>query len=81
MSRSYTLWHLHEAAEAISQIVRDMEANAEYGDPELSVDITHAYHHLKTAWNARRASIDAEAACSEEDFLRWRAFPTDIDMN
>ena len=80
MRRDYVLWNLKEAAEAIEEIVRDMEADPDYTDVELSVDLTHLYHHVNTAWNARHASESQIAECSEDDFRRWRAFPADIDM-
>ena len=80
MTRHYVLWHLQEAAEAIASTIEEMTADAEYSDAELQVQITHIYHHVNTAWNARHAGDDRVAACSQEDFEAWRKFPSDIEM-
>jgi len=40
----------------------------------------HLYHHINSAWNGREASDTAVKACTQEDFERWRQFPTDIEL-
>lgn len=40
----------------------------------------HLYNHLNTAWNARNATDEETTTLTEEQFYRWRQFPTDIDM-
>jgi hypothetical protein len=39
--------------------------------------MVHAYHHLNT--NSQNATAAAVEDCVEDDFFRWRQFPTDID--
>jgi hypothetical protein len=81
MNRDYILWNLREAQEAVSKIIRDIEADPEYSQEAYAVDIAHLYHHVNTAWNARFESAEAAERCSAEDFERWRQFPDDIDMS
>ena len=81
MTRDYVLWHLREAAEALTNTIAEMEADPEYSREALGVEMAHLYHHLNTAWNARDAATARVDACSAEDFREWRQFPADIDMN
>ena len=80
MTRDYIFWNLHEAAEALAELIKEMEADPEYDQGQFDVDLHHVYHHINTAWNARNASPERIETCSEEDFQNWRQFPTDIDM-
>ena len=76
MNKDYVLWHLERAHEAIAEIIADMKSNRSYEYAEYVVNMTHVYHHLNTAWNARDATEAAAHECSEEDFYRWRQFPS-----
>lgn len=80
MTREHVFSHLREAADSLARVIREMEADPEYSEAELEVEMAHLYHHVNTAWNARKASPERTAACSLEDFRDWRQFPTDIDM-
>jgi hypothetical protein len=77
MNKDYVLYNLDEAQKALGEIIADMRSNRDYNYGEYIVDITHVYHHLNTAWNARDADKAATDKCSEEDFIRWRQFPTE----
>jgi hypothetical protein len=81
MTRQYLLWNLREAAEASWNAIRDIEADVDYSDAELQIAMTHIYHHLNTAWNARHASEERVAECEAADFRNWRQFPKDLDMS
>jgi hypothetical protein len=76
MNKDYVLYNLDEAQKALSEIIADMRSNRDYDYGAYIVDITHVYHHLNTAWNARDESKGATDRCSEADFYRWRQFPT-----
>lgn len=78
MNKNYVLWHLEEAQKAIREIVAEIKSDPDYDYGNYLVDIAHAYHHLNTAWNARDASEAAVEACTDDDWYRWRQFPTDI---
>ncbi len=81
MNRDLVLFQLREAREALAHCIHDMEQDADYFRVEFMIDMTHLYHHLNTAWNARAASTERATACSEEDFRLWRQFPVDLDMS
>lgn len=76
MPKDYTLWHLNEAAEELTRLIKGVEA--EDGEFELGIGVAHLFHHLNTAWNARDASAQAIEECSEEDWYKWRRFPDDL---
>jgi hypothetical protein len=76
MNKDYVLDNLNEAHKALGDLIADMKSDPEYEYGNYVVDIAHVYHHLNTAWNARDASKVAADKCSEEDFYRWRQFPS-----
>jgi hypothetical protein len=80
MNRDVVLSNLREAAESLTNLIAEMTADFDYAQDQLWVDISHVYHHVNTAWNARDASVSRVEACSAEDFKAWRQFPADIDM-
>ena len=57
-----------------------IELHPDYDYGEFFVAVSHAYHHLNTAWNAREEPPAKVEECTEGDFYRWRRFPTDIDL-
>ena len=79
MNREYVLWNLREASEELRMLIAGLETGE--GVEEFHVGVTHLYHHLNTAWNARDASDSEARECSGADFLKWRQFPTDIDLS
>ena len=81
MNRDYILFHLREAREELDGTIRELEAQPDYDVGEFLVAIGHLYHHINTAWNARDASAERAAACTQEDFARWRQFPDDLDLS
>ncbi len=78
MNRDWVLFNLREAEKELRQTIAAMESTPDYGTGEFSVAMTHAYHHLNTAWNSRDATPSAVDECGETDFFRWRQFPVDI---
>lgn len=81
MNRDYVLFHLREAREELERTIAEIEASPSYGYGEFVVAVTHLYHHVNTAWNARDVEPDRAETCSEADFAQWRQFPTDVDMS
>jgi hypothetical protein len=77
MNKDYVLYNLKEAEEALGSMIADIQSNRAFDDPEFNVELTHVYHHLNTAWNARNATKAATDECSEENFAKWRQFPTE----
>jgi hypothetical protein len=78
LGRDYIMWNLRESIETLERIVRDMDADTDYGVAEFCAAMSHVYGHINTAWNARHTSEEAVEHCSEEDFRLWRQFPTDL---
>ena len=80
MNKKHSLFQLREALEALTETIREVEADPEDDDVELGVGLTHVFHHLNTAWNARMETEARTTACSDSDFKRWRQFPKDIEL-
>ena len=81
MNRDWVLFNLREAEEEIRRTIAEIEAVPDYGYGEFVVAMSHAYHHLNTAWNARDADSATVEKCSAANFQRWRRFPRDLDMS
>ena len=73
MNKDYVLYNLDEAQKALGEIIADMRSNRDYDYGEYIVDLTHVYHHLNTR-DESKATTDE---CSEQNFYRWRQFPTE----
>lgn len=80
MNKEYVLWNLREVHQEISRMLREIESVSDYDYGSYVVDMTHVYHHINTAWNARDASAEAPQSCSEADFERWRQFPSSEEI-
>ena len=76
MNKTYVIWNLREAQHEIERTIAQLDATPDYCGEEYVVAITHVYHHLNTAWNARDASDQAANTCSQSDFHKWRQFPS-----
>src|SRR5207245_9495991 len=81
MNKDHVLFHLQEAREELDRTIRDLRENPGYDYGEFVVAMTHLYHHVNTAWNARDVSHERAETCSEDDFRQWRQFPTDPDVS
>ena len=81
LNKEWILFHLKEGLEELSRTIGDLESNNDYTYGEFSVAMMHLYHHLNTAWNSKWENPDRVANLSEDDFYKWRAFPSDISMN
>jgi hypothetical protein len=80
MNHEWVLHHLTEASEELTKTISQIRQQPEYGPGELFVAMSHLYHHINTAWNAREASEDQVRRVSDADFKRWSAFPDDIAL-
>ena len=80
MNKDFLLFNLREAQEEITKTINDLETDAEYDEPELSVAMMHLYHHVNTAWNARHSTPEQSKNCSDADFNRWGSYPNDLEL-
>jgi hypothetical protein len=79
VNKEWIALHLAEAQEELERTLRELQ-RPDYSEVEFQVAMAHAYNHLNTAWNSRNRSPERVAKQTDEEFYRWRAFPTDIDM-
>ncbi|WP_440976359.1 hypothetical protein [Pseudoxanthomonas winnipegensis] len=69
------LHELEDAREHLQALIEEMEADADYDEHSLRVDLGHIYAHLNRAWRRRYVKEDF----AEEDWDRARAFPDDLE--
>jgi hypothetical protein len=81
MNKDYVLFNLQEAREELDRMIHALRQHPDYDSGELVVAMTHVYHHINTAWNARNVSHERAEVCSERDFRLWRQFPLEIDLS
>ena len=81
MNKEYILYNLKEALNQLTDTIKELESDSEYEFGDYIVDMTHLYHHINTAWNAKNSTKLEVDKCSENDFRTWRNFPKDIEMS
>ena len=80
LNKDYIIYNLTEAKGEIDSILRSIKAKPGYGEADFWPAIQHLYHHVNTAWNSRFASNKETYEYSEDNFIKWRQFPGDMDM-
>jgi hypothetical protein len=80
MNREWVVFNLRGAQDELGRTIREIESHPDYDYGEFLVAMSHAYHHINTAWNAREEPAATVEGCTEQDFYRWRRFPTDIEL-
>ena len=75
MNKEWIAFHLDEAAEQLRETVNRLSSEADYSFGDFQVEISHVYHHINTAWNARDASPDAVANHTDADYDAWQQMP------
>ena len=80
MNWSVILSNVREAREQLEQLEQDIKAGHDRSEGQLGVALEHAYHHLNTAWRARRVTTKQYANQTDAMFNRWGQFPTDFEL-
>lgn len=80
MNRQYILYNLGDAKTKIVETISKMETDDEYEYGDFVIDMSHLYHHVNIAWNARDATDEAVDACSQANFDRWRKMPSNSEL-
>ena len=80
MNKDYALFHLKEAQEELQRTILELESDPDYGSGDFLVAMSHLYHHINTAWNARESSEADVAECSDENFSSWRQMPRNEEL-
>lgn len=78
MNKAHLRFHLNEALEELSRMAAQCENNPEFSEAELWVGMQHLYHHLNTAWNARKLGPERIEQATDQDFNAWSLFPNDL---
>jgi hypothetical protein len=74
IQRAYILDNIADAREELEAIEKAL-ANPDYGEFDFRGDLSHAYHHLNFAWNARNASDEELTNLSDSNDAKWSKFP------
>lgn len=80
MNNSVILSNLREAHDQLTEIIEVIDSDPFYDEALFMATITHLYHHINSAWNARNVTVEQWSNLTEEQFFKWRSFPKDIDM-
>lgn len=80
MNRRVVLFHLREAVEELDRTIDALSRDRRYGEEALEVAMGHAYHHLNTAWNGRNQTDKQFRDCTDQDFKRFRRFPSENEF-
>lgn len=66
---------LDDAHEHLGNLIKEIAADPEYGEPELRVDLGHVYAHLNRAWRRREITEDF----TDSELVAAGAFPNDLE--
>ena len=80
MNKKWIAFHLDEAATQLRAIVDSLSSESDYSYGEFVVEISHAYHHINTAWNSRDATPEAVADHSDADYDEWQKMPSEDEL-
>jgi hypothetical protein len=80
MNRKIVLFHLQEAAEQLNETIQSLTKKTDYDVEAFRVEMMHLYHHLNTAWNGRDQTDKQFKECTDQDFKRFRKFPTEEEL-
>jgi hypothetical protein len=72
---SQFIYELEDAKEHLENLLKEIQADGEYGEEELRVDLGHVYAHLNRAWNSR----NTEKEINEKEWENNSKFPVDIE--
>lgn len=75
MNKDFVLFNLHEASEALTDLINNIESDEDYDYGDFVVEMSHLYQHINFAWNAQNASETEAKECSEENYRRWGRLP------
>ena len=66
---------LEDAHEHLGNLMKEIAADVEYGEPEFRIDLGHVYAHLNRAWHRRLIVEDF----TETQWAAAGSFPNDIE--
>jgi hypothetical protein len=78
MNKRAILFHLAEASEQLRNTIKNIKNDPEYEIGTYTVEMSHLYHHLNTAWNGRNCTDEEDRAAAKFD--EWRKFPDNSEL-
>ncbi len=76
MNKEWIAFHLEEAAEQLQDTLKRLSSESDYSYGDFVVEMSHAYHHINTAWNSRDATPDAVAHHTDANYDEWQRMPS-----
>jgi hypothetical protein len=68
-------FNLEDAHEHLGNLIKSIQVDPQYGDPEFAVDLGHVVAHLNRAWFCRNHSENL----TEAQWEVARAYPKDLE--
>lgn len=72
---AHLLTDLADAHEHLGALIREMQADPEYGEARFRIDLGHVYAHLNRSWRRRNIPEDF----SEAEWESAARFPEDME--
>jgi hypothetical protein len=70
--------NIAEAGEELQRLEQQVAQGSLPDEIEFEIAMQHAFHHLNWAWNIRPVTNEEYGSTSQEDFVRWGSYPTDL---
>jgi hypothetical protein len=67
--------NLEDAHEHLGKLIKEMQADPKYADPEFAVDLGHVVAHLNRAWFCR----DHSENLTDAEWELSRGYPKDLE--
>jgi|GEM_PF-1905280 len=80
LNKAIILYNLKDVMEQLERTIKDLEKNKKYELKEYWIEMSHIYHHLNVAWNARYAPLKKYKKISDKDFNKWAKYPTELPL-
>jgi hypothetical protein len=71
---SMLMYELEDAKEHLANLILAMDADAEYDEVNLRIDLGHVFSHLNRAWHRR----DVPEDLTEDQWKKASQFPDDL---
>ncbi len=68
------MYELEDTKEHLSNLINDLHSSKYLDETDFKIQIAHIYSHLNRIYNSRNHTGEI----SDEEFLQYSEFPTDI---
>lgn len=80
MNKEWIAFHLEEAADQLQETLNRLSSEPDYSYGDFVAEMSHAYHHINTAWNSRDVSPQDVANQSDADYDAWQKMPSEEEL-